>query len=141
MRRGGLLPGVGGRSSCINCFGGVFGCLRSSADSRVVSSKSNLVSQSSGAASTALRNSSSARLSQPRRASGFSSTMAFWKNAHADQKFGDASRRRLLREIDHFVVAFQAVERPEVVADRAVVFGGTICFAAGSASKRASAIW
>jgi hypothetical protein len=65
--------------------------LRSSADTRVVSSKSYFVSQSSGASSTALRNSSSARVSQPSRASGFSSTVAFWKNAQADQKCGDDS--------------------------------------------------
>ena len=86
--RGGLAPACGGRSSCIICFGGVLGCLRSSEASRVVSSKSNLVSQSSGEASIALRNSSSARLSQPSRASGCSSTVAFWKNAHAAQKLG-----------------------------------------------------
>jgi len=82
----GLAAGVGGLSSCINCFGGVLGCLRNSAASRVVSSKSYLVSQSSGVASTALCSSSSARLSQPRRASGFSSAIAFWKNAQPDQK-------------------------------------------------------
>ena len=45
----------------------------------------------SGSLSTALRNSSSARPSQPSRVSGASSTLAFWKNAHADQKCGDAS--------------------------------------------------
>src|SRR5207249_6031764 len=82
----GFAPGFGcGRSSCINWFGGVFGCLRNSEASLVTSSKSYFVSQSSGAASTARRNSSSARVSQPSRASGFSSARAFSKNAHPDQ--------------------------------------------------------
>ena len=61
-RRGDLPDAVGGRSSCISWRGGVLGCRLSSAARRVVSSKSNLVSQSAGADSTALRNSSSARL-------------------------------------------------------------------------------
>src|SRR6185369_8753287 len=76
-RRGGLLAASGcGRSSCSSSRGGVFGDLRSSRASRVTSSKSYLVSQSPGSASTARRNSSSARVSQPSCCPGATSRRA-----------------------------------------------------------------
>ena len=79
-----------GRSSCISWFGGILGCLRSAEASRVTSSKSYFVSQSSGAASTARRSSSSARVSQPNCSSGFPSPRLFAKNARPAQKCGAA---------------------------------------------------